>query len=454
MTLFRAIAASLCSVGLLAACTDPVAPPVPSSLVVVRGVQEISVPGQRLDTIQVRLTDARGDGVPGWRVEWSGDGTVVPVDTVTDVLGQARAVWTLPRYPRYQDHFGGGGPSGRQRLFAEAVGVGTVSLATESRAFVVEAFDASFHYACGIRSQALWCWGGTYAVFGGNQRDAIPQQVALPTNVSAIDVMTGYSSLCIRDNQGFPWCTSRGWSKELRPVSGAPPLGELTGASNPYGPDGQMVCGLSQADGIPWCWAIENDVIGTPVRRGSRSFETIGLGFQYGCGLDVDGRAWCWGLNNYGQLGNGTRVDSDHPVLVSGDHRFVTLTVGRHGACGSSVAMMVYCWGGDPNSPSTEVPVLITVPGMIGSNIFVKGSGEGYAVVGDQLRIWYSDFALPLFAFSDSLRVRQVAGDGQTCVRSASDEMWCSWILVYGGGDTSPFPSELVPVPDPRSHVP
>ncbi|MEO8478795.1 MAG: hypothetical protein ABI542_04110 [Gemmatimonadota bacterium] len=454
MTLFRAIAAPLCSVGLLAACTDPVAPPVPSALTVVHGVQEISVPGQRLDTIEVRLTDAQGDGVAGWRVEWSGDGTVVPVDSVTDALGFASAVWTLPRYPRYQDHYGGGGPSGRQTALAEAVGVGTVTLATESGAFVVDAFDASFHYACGIRSRALWCWGGTYSVFGGNQRDAFPQKVMLPAGVSAVDVKTGHASLCIRDEGGYPWCTSRGWNKEFRRISGTPPLRDLTSASNPYGPSGQSVCGLAQADGVPWCWSIEDDVLGLTTRRGARPFETIGLGFQYGCGLDVDGRAWCWGLNNYGQLGNGTGVDSDQPVLVSGDHRFVTLTVGRIGACGSSAAMIIYCWGWDPNSPPTEVPVLITVPGMIGPNIFVKGSGEGYAVVGDQLRIWYSDFALPLFAFADSLRVRQVAGDGQTCVQGIGGDIWCSWILVYGGGDTSPFPSELVPVPDPSSHVP
>lgn len=421
---------------------------------VVHGVQEISVPGQRLDTIEVRLTDANGNGVAGWRVEWSGDGTVVPVDTVTDVLGFASAVWTLPRYPRYQDHYGGGGPSGRQAASAEAVGVGTVTLATESRAFVVDAFDASFDYACGTRSRELWCWGGTYSVFGVNQRDAIPTQVALPTGVSAVDVMTGYSSLCIRDNRGLPWCTSRGWHKEFRPVSGAPPLGELTGASDSYGPDGQVVCGLAQTDGIPWCWAIENDVMGMPVRRGSQSFVTMGVGFQYGCGLDASGQAWCWGRNNYGQLGNGTEVDSDLPVLVSGDHRFVTLTVGTLGACGSSATMMVYCWGWEPNSPATDTPVLVTVPGIIGPHVFVKGAGEGYAVVGDQLRIWYADFALPLFAFADSLRVRRVAGNGQACVQGIGGDLWCSWILVYGGGDTSPSPSELVPVPDPRSHVP
>jgi alpha-tubulin suppressor-like RCC1 family protein len=34
------------------------------------------------------------------------------------------------------------------------------------------------------------------------------------------------------------------------------------------------------------------------------------------CAIKVDGSAWCWGENDFGQLGDGTTTDSDVPVRV------------------------------------------------------------------------------------------------------------------------------------------
>jgi alpha-tubulin suppressor-like RCC1 family protein len=36
------------------------------------------------------------------------------------------------------------------------------------------------------------------------------------------------------------------------------------------------------------------------------------------CGLADDGKAYCWGLNSTGQLGDGTTVDQPAPVAVVG----------------------------------------------------------------------------------------------------------------------------------------
>ena len=44
----------------------------------------------------------------------------------------------------------------------------------------------------------------------------------------------------------------------------------------------------------------------------------VAPGSRHACALKKDGTVWCWGKNDRGQLGNGTKVDSVYPVKVLG----------------------------------------------------------------------------------------------------------------------------------------
>ena len=44
----------------------------------------------------------------------------------------------------------------------------------------------------------------------------------------------------------------------------------------------------------------------------------IAPGTRHACALKTDGTVWCWGKNDRGQLGDGTKVDSAYPVKVTG----------------------------------------------------------------------------------------------------------------------------------------
>lgn len=118
--------------------------------------------------------------------------------------------------------------------------------------------------------------------------------------------------------------------RSARPVHGAPPPAPATG--RPAG--------------------------ATPVAAATLRFTTLTAGNGFTCGLTADRTAWCWGANQYGQLGTPNapdhcdRVDmmadgpcSLRPVQVAGGHRFVAIDAGTEHVCALDDAGAAYCWG-------------------------------------------------------------------------------------------------------------
>lgn len=110
-------------------------------------------------------------------------------------------------------------------------------------------------------------------------------------------------------------------------------------------------------------------------------FESITLGTGHACGLDADGRAYCWGLNSAGQLGDGSLTSRSTPAPVAGDHRFAKLDAGGDNTCGLTSEGVLLCWGDDSEGsvrggdtpcaafhggPCAVVPVVVTdVPAFV-----------------------------------------------------------------------------------------
>ncbi len=49
---------------------------------------------------------------------------------------------------------------------------------------------------------------------------------------------------------------------------------------------------------------------------GGLSFASVSTGEFHTCGVTINGDAYCWGYNGFGQLGDGTNADATTPVRV------------------------------------------------------------------------------------------------------------------------------------------
>lgn len=79
------------------------------------------------------------------------------------------------------------------------------------------------------------------------------------------------------------------------------------------------------------------------------TFASISGGYEFTCGLTIAGKAYCWGRDNAGQLGNGELENQVKPVAVEdtpdGATKYASIATGSSHTCALSTAGKVYCWG-------------------------------------------------------------------------------------------------------------
>ena len=82
------------------------------------------------------------------------------------------------------------------------------------------------------------------------------------------------------------------------------------------------------------------DVTGIPA-----AVSGLTAGAVHTCALLQDGRAFCWGQNLSGQLGDGTTTNRNTPVEVTGGLRFSEIHAGGAQTCGIATEGTELCWG-------------------------------------------------------------------------------------------------------------
>ncbi len=150
-------------------------------------------------------------------------------------------------------------------------------------------------------------------------------------------------------------------------------------------------------DGLVWAWGDntygqlgDSSTIGKSIPvsvEGRHSFiQVVGGGRDtqgYACGLKPDGSVWCWGRNQYGQLGVCDETDRSTPTSVQGRHSFIDVWASKGGfqTIGLKADGSVWVWGNNPFCDSVNYCSPVSIPdfNLIEFSILGRGYFEDHA---------------------------------------------------------------------------
>jgi alpha-tubulin suppressor-like RCC1 family protein len=102
----------------------------------------------------------------------------------------------------------------------------------------------------------------------------------------------------------------------------------------------------------------------------SRLYQTVSMGEDFGCALGKSGQVYCWGSDQYGNLGDNGTTYSLNPIAVSGISNEIAVTAGGYHACALDGYGQIRCWGqgafgqlGNGTTVATSLPVLVQATG-------------------------------------------------------------------------------------------
>ncbi|MCA9613399.1 MAG: hypothetical protein H6721_17775 [Sandaracinus sp.] len=125
---------------------------------------------------------------------------------------------------------------------------------------------------------------------------------------------------------------------------------------------------------------------------------SIAAGSRFTCAARMDGSVWCWGVNTYGQLGDGTTMRRPSPTRVPDLAGVVQVTASISSLYGHACALTssgeVWCWGdnrygqvGDGTSMNTRPEPVRVLTGA--SAVSAGGGDQTCAVMTDGgVRCW------------------------------------------------------------------
>jgi alpha-tubulin suppressor-like RCC1 family protein len=261
-------------------------------------------------------------------------------------------------------------------------------------------------------SGSVWCWGAdtwgqlgadgvgdVTCLAGGEEKPCSPTAVRVKNLSSAIQLATGRDSACAVTKEQNVWCWGRSeigalghddstdpLCAENKPCVTAPvqipmlsgvtriTLGHFSGCARKA--DGTLSCWGQNLFGNLGNGALEAALEATPptqlALRGVEFAQETSLYSAHVCAVAENGTMWCWGINNWSDLGHPTGTAGDEPcdstsmcnpspqlVTMDGTVGGVPLSdVGSVAAVGTGTCVLrsggsLWCWGTEQDGVTT-----------------------------------------------------------------------------------------------------
>src|SRR5262249_40296759 len=114
----------------------------------------------------------------------------------------------------------------------------------------------------------------------------------------------------------------------------------------------------------------------------------VAVGRAHSCARLGDGSVWCWGANDYGQLGDGTMTARVTPTRVAGLSDVTQVSTRNVTTCALRRDGSIRCWGNPPGvvDPGVSDAAEICVSGAFGCARLADGTVRCWGSRGDSPR--------------------------------------------------------------------
>lgn len=290
------------------------------------------------------------------------------------------------------------------------------------------------NHTCAVTGGGLiYCWGHN---FFGQLGDGTTQDRLLPVRVKAGTlhfrrVTAGSYHTCAETTDGKAYCWGNNYWGQLG-------IGGTSGASRL-----------------------------TPVAvAGGRTFRRVEAGSQHTCGVTTGSEAYCWGDNQYGQLGDppSTGFTRRSPVRVAGGLAYKAIDPGADHTCALTSSSRVYCWGSNSDGQLGDGTTAyhLSPAGIAGNRLYKQvstGSSHSCALgLDNKAYCWGNNFSGQIGDGTNTRRLTPTAvsggrsyqglsaGGADNCATDLASRSWCWGNNAFGALGDGTTTNRSVPV--------